>query len=332
MATIKDVAKKAGLSVSTVSRFLNNHPYISDEKKRKIEIAMQEMDYKPSAVAQQMRGFKTYRIGVLVSRITNHFIANLIDSIEVTGRKYGYSILIIQNHDGKDEEKNCLELLRKKIIDGLILCTIENDTKVVESYLKYGPILICNTYCKDTKIPSIRIDDKYATYEAVSYLISQGHKKIAYCTGGEFTDTSHGSQRNFGFKNAMKNFGLNIDNNFIYKFIHTFEDGQRVAMDLVNTEPSERPTAIFTGSDEVACGVVDCLMKNNVKVPNDIAVIGFDNQKMSSYMSVPITTVNQPVENLGQLTMEYLLSFIDGKSYEYDENKLSTQLIKREST
>ena len=113
MATIKDVAEKAGLSVTTVSRFLNNHPYISDDKKEKILAAMKALDYEPSTVAQQMRGVKTYRIGVLISRITNPFFASLVDALEVTARKNGYSVLIVQNHDSAGEEKNCLDLLKK---------------------------------------------------------------------------------------------------------------------------------------------------------------------------------------------------------------------------
>ena len=142
MATIKDVAEKAGLSVTTVSRFLNNHPYIAEDKKEKILAAMKELDYEPSTVAQQMRGVKTHRIGVLISRITNPFFASLVDALEVTARKHGYSVLIVQNHNSAGEEENCLDLLKKKIIDGLILCAVESDKDVIEQYQKYGPILL----------------------------------------------------------------------------------------------------------------------------------------------------------------------------------------------
>lgn len=119
MATIKDVAVKAGLSVTTVSRFLNNHPYISEDKKEKILAAMKELDYEPSTVAQQMRGVKTHRIGVLISRITNPFFASLVDALEVTARKNGYSVLIVQNHNSAGEEENCLDLLKKKLSTAL---------------------------------------------------------------------------------------------------------------------------------------------------------------------------------------------------------------------
>ncbi|MFZ2614039.1 MAG: LacI family DNA-binding transcriptional regulator, partial [Raoultella planticola] len=204
MATIKDVAEKAGLSVTTVSRFLNNHPYISDDKREKILAAMKALDYEPSTVAQQMRGVKTYRIGVLISRITNPFFASLVDALEVTARKNGYSVLIVQNHDSAGEEKNCLDLLKKKIIDGLILCAVESNKNVLEKYQQYGPILLCNTSVEATSLPVVKVDDRRATYNAVTYLINKGYKKIAYSTGGTFAQKGHGSRRNNGFLEAMR--------------------------------------------------------------------------------------------------------------------------------
>ncbi|ENM5789137.1 LacI family DNA-binding transcriptional regulator [Vibrio mimicus] len=331
MATIKDVANAAGLSVTTVSRYLNNHPYISDDKKLKIEQAMAALDYQPSAVAQQMRGVKTFHIGVLVSRITNQYYAGLIDALEVTARKHGYSILIIQNHNSEGEEKRCLELLKKKVIDGLVLCAVESDKNTIESYAKYGPILLCNTHLDSNKIPSICIDDEQATFDAVSYLVNQGHQKIAYCTGGEFTPQSHGSRRNEGFKAAMKKAGLTVEDSLIFRNAHTFEDGEHIANALITLEASRRPSAIFTGSDEVACGVISTLTNAGIQVPQEIAVMGFDNQKIASLISVPVTTVNQPVDVLGRFTMEYLLSEIAGKPYHYDTDQLKTDLVIRHS-
>lgn len=331
MATIKDVAKSAGLSVATVSRYLNNHPYISDEKRLKIEKAMSDLDYQPRAVAQQMRGVKAFHIGVLVSRITNQYYAGLIDALEVTARKFGYSILIIQNHNSEGEEKRALELLKKKIIDGLILCTTESDIGTLESYVKHGPIVLCNTHLDNTNIPSIHIDDEQATEEAINYLTEKGHKRIAYCTGGDFTTQGHGARRNNGFKTAMRKANCNIDDTLIFRNIHTFEDGEKVASQLAKIKNGQRPSAIFTGSDEVACGVISTLTNSGINVPDDIAVMGFDNQKISSLISVPITTINQPVGVLGKFTMEYLLSAIEGKSYAYDADMLKTNVVIRNS-
>lgn len=331
MATIKDVAEKAGLSVTTVSRFLNNHPYISDDKKEKILAAMKALDYEPSTVAQQMRGVKTYRIGVLISRITNPFFASLVDALEVTARKNGYSVLIVQNHDSAGEEKNCLDLLKKKIIDGLILCAVENDKNVLEKYQQYGPILLCNTSVDNISLPVVKVDDRQATYNAVMYLINKGYKKIAYSTGGAFQQKGHGSRRNNGFSEAMQAGKLSIDPALIFRQMHTYKDGQRLADNIMQMDIDKRPDAIFAGSDEVACGLIANLTARGIKVPTDLAVMGFDNLPVAEMINVPLTTVSQPVEQLGRISIERLLSLINGTRYQYDEKDLQSELIIRAS-
>lgn len=331
MATIKDVAEKAGLSVTTVSRFLNNHPYISDDKKEKILAAMKALDYEPSTVAQQMRGVKTYRIGVLISRITNPFFASLVDALEVTARKNGYSVLIVQNHDSAGEKKNCLDLLKKKIIDGLILCAVESNKNVLEKYQQYGPILLCNTSLEATSLPVVKVDDRRATYNAVTYLISKGYKNIAYSTGGTFEQKGHGSRRNQGFIDAMQAGKRDINPALIFRQMHTYKDGQGLAAKMLQMAASERPDAIFAGSDEVACGLIAGLTAGGVNVPADLAVVGFDNLPVAEMINVPLTTVSQPIEQLGRISVERLLALISGTRYQYDEQDLHSELIIRAS-
>lgn len=331
MATIKDVAEKAGLSVTTVSRFLNNHPYISDDKKEKILAAMKALDYEPSTVAQQMRGVKTHRIGVLISRITNPFFASLVDALEVTARKNGYSVLIVQNHDSAGEEKNCLDLLKKKIIDGLILCAVESNKNVLEKYQQYGPILLCNTSLEATSLPVVKVDDRRATYNAVTYLINKGYKNIAYSTGGTFGQKGHGSRRNQGFIDAMQAGKLDVDPELIFRQMHTYKDGQGLAAKMLQMKASARPDAIFAGSDEVACGLIAGLTAGGVNVPADLAVVGFDNLPVAEMINVPLTTVSQPIEQLGRISVERLLALIAGTRYQYDEQNLQSELIIRAS-
>ncbi|KGA33837.1 LacI family transcriptional regulator [Pectobacterium brasiliense] len=331
MATIKDVAKKAGLSVTTVSRFLNNHPYISEDKKEKILAAMKALDYEPSTIAQQMRGVKTQRIGVLISRITNAFFSSLVDALEVTARKNGYSVLIVQNHDSAGEEQKCLDLLKKKIIDGLILCAVENDKDVIEQYQKYGPILLCNTSLDDTRLPIVKMDDERATYNAVSWLLNKGYKKIAYSTGGGFQPKGHGSRRNRGFIAAMQNGQQAINDNFIFRHVHTWRDGQRLAGTILQMDNRERPDAIFAGSDEVACGLISALSAGGVSIPGELAVMGFDNLPIAEMVPIPLTTISQPIEQLGRISVEHMLAMINHTQYRYDEEDLKSELIVRAS-
>ena len=137
MATIKDVAKKAGLSVSTVSRYLNDHPYISDEKKKRIKDAMDELNYSPSMVATQLRSKKGTMIGILVSRITNPFFSYLVDSIEKNSKLLGYNVLVMQTYDDPAAELKMLELLKQQVITGLIMCSVEGNPDGIETYQEY---------------------------------------------------------------------------------------------------------------------------------------------------------------------------------------------------
>lgn len=331
MATIKDVAEKAGLSITTVSRFLNNHPYISEDKREKILAAMKALDYEPSTAAQQMRGVKSQRIGVLISRITNPFFASLVDALESTARKNGYSVLIVQNHNSPGEEKNCLDLLKKKIIDGLILCAMESESHVIEEYEKYGPILLCNTGGEMTTLPVVRVDDRNATYHAIRYLMAKGYRRIAYATGGKFQQKGHGSRRNNGFLAAMNEMGLTVNERWLFREQHTYHDGQEIALQILQMMPEERPDAIFTGSDEVACGVIGTLTMNGMKIPEDLAVIGFDNLPVAEMLNIPLTTVSQPIVALGRISAEYMLALINGQQYKYDPAELKPELLIRQS-
>ncbi|MGL5700013.1 MAG: LacI family DNA-binding transcriptional regulator [Kluyvera sp.] len=329
MATIKDVAEKAGLSVTTVSRFLNNHPYISDDKREKILSAMKALDYEPSTAAQQMRGVKSQRIGVLISRITNPFFASLVDALESTARKNGYSVLIVQNHNSPGEEKNCLDLLKKKIIDGLILCAVESEPQVIEEYQKYGPILLCNAGSENSMLPAVRVDDRSATYHAIHYLIAKGYRHIAYSTGGGFQQKGHGSRRNSGFLTAMKEAGLTVNEEWLFRHQHTYQDGQSIAREIL--QMPQRPDAIFAGSDEVACGIISTLTANGLRVPENIAVVGFDNLPVAEMLNIPLTTVSQPIAALGKVSAEYLLALIHGQKYQYDAALLKPELVIRQS-
>ncbi|MBM6615335.1 LacI family DNA-binding transcriptional regulator [Desemzia sp. RIT804] len=331
MATIKDVAKHADLSVATVSRYLNNHPYISEEKRKRIKNAMEELDYTPSLVATQLRSKKGTMIGILVSRITNPFFSYLVDSIEKQAKSNGYTILIMQTYDDQDAEAKMLELLKQQVISGLIMCSIETDSQTIELYREYGPIVLCNVPLPDSDIPQIVTDQEQATYEAVNYLIDSGYKKIAYCTGGNLTASGHGSARTKGFERALVTANLITKKEWVFKQVHSIDDGKLVAEKILQLPKDLQPDAIFTSSDLVASGIIEVMTKHQKKVPDFLAVMGFDNQPFSSLLSIPLTTIAQPVEALGVESTNLMISLLEGKSYHVDQSKLILQLIKRES-
>ncbi|WP_342387846.1 LacI family DNA-binding transcriptional regulator [Salinicoccus bachuensis] len=332
IANIKDVANKAGLSVTTVSRYLNDHPYISDEKKKKIQKAMEELDYAPSTLATQLRSNRGKTIGVLVSRITNPYFAYLVDAIEKKVKQGGYHLLIMQTYGDKQEEINTLNMLKEKTISGVIMCSVENDFRTIESYTKYGPIVAAaQTDFKSNSLHFIMTNQEQATYDAIKFLIRKGHTRIAYSTGGDFTENSHGAYRNRGYLKALEDAGIQFNKEWVFTDNHTIEDGMAIAIRLSKLVESRRPKAIFAGSDEVAIGIIQKLEELNIHVPKDMAVMGFDNQPFSALAKVPITTVAQPVGALGQQAAELIASMLEETEYEVDQSQLKLKIIERES-
>lgn len=331
MATIKDVAKEAGLSVSTVSRYLNDHPYISEDKKSRIKEAMRVLDYTPSSIATQLRSRKSKTIGVIVSRITNPFFSYLVDAIEKKAVQSGYRVLIMQTYDELEAEKNCLEMLKQQVVSGLIMCSVESDIEAIKDYQKFGPIVLCNEKVTDMTIPQVVTDQEQATFEGIEYLIEKGYKKIAYCTGGNFEVDGHGSTRTKGFERAITLNKQTFNKKWIFQRVHTISDGRKIVNQLSQLPTNQKPDAIFANSDEVASGIISEMLDLGYQIPLDLAVIGFDNQPFTSMLSIPLTTIEQPVEALGIESTNLLLSLIDGKKYQINDNKLKLKLIERES-
>lgn len=332
MATIKDVANHAGLSVTTVSRYLNNHPYISDDKKAKIKDAMSELDYMPNSSATQLRANKTFTIGVIVSRITNPFFSYLIDAIDKVVKQTPYHTLIMQSYDDVDEELRLLDMLKQKNIDGIIMASLENDVSVIKQYQKYGQIvLIGDKSLAHSNIPTIGTEQEQATYHAIQFLLNKGYMDIAYCTGGHFSKTKHGSSRDKGYIKALEDNHIELNTERIYTNIHTIDDGKHIASTVIAMSQKSRPSAIFAGSDEVAAGIIQTFEANGLNVPIDVAVMGYDDQPFSSMISVPITTVAQPVEAIGQEATHLLMSLLEGKKYDIDIDKLKLKIVERAS-
>ncbi|MEI5991591.1 hypothetical protein A5881_003128 [Enterococcus termitis] len=332
MATIKDVAKKAGLSVSTVSRFLNNHPYISDDKKERIQKAMDELNYVPSAIATQLRSKKCTTIGVLISRITNPFFSYLVDAIEKQAKEHGYQLLIMQTYDDPKAELKMLEYLKQQVVAGVIMTSIESDSQVIESYSNYGPIVLCNEKLEGTDIPNISTNQEEISYEATNYLVQKGYRKIAYCTGGNLTIGGHGQQRTQGFERALAEHDLPIKNKWIFKQVHNMEDGQKVAREILALPKNDRPDAVFSGSDEVGIGIIQEVLQQGLRVPEDLAVLGFDNQPSTSIIAVPLTTINQPTTALGIEATKLMVALLEGTTYKVNKKELILSLIERKST
>lgn len=330
MATITDVAQRSGLSKTTVSRVINNHPYVSDKKRAAVLKAMEELGYAPNPSARRLRGQLTTTIGVIVPRIVNPFFSYLVNAIEQAAYKKGYQVLIFQSNEDKEKELSFLTLLKTKQVDGIIMTSIENSWETIHSYEKYGSILLCNDYVNHAEVPIIRLNQTKGAYLGVKHLVERGHTKIAYCTGGLFDKQGKGKDRNQGFQEALNEAGIKVNPQWIFVDQHTIEDGKQVVKQIL--EMKDRPTAIFTGSDEVAAGIIIEAKEQGLTIPDDIAVIGFDDQPIAEILEPKLTTIRQPVDLMGEKSVEVMIEMLENPAMKIETFELPIELIVRQST
>ena len=334
MATISDVARLSGLSVSTVSRVINNKPHVSEEKKRKILDAMDALGYSPLQAARQMRGSGSGNVAVVVPTIINNFFAYLVDSIERTCRKYGYRTLITQTYGEKEGEEQAMELVRMHHVDGIILCAIENDWDKIKSYQQYGKLVACNEYNNDMSVSMIRAKQYEGFRKATEYLIEKGYRRIAYGTGSKAVilqpkGININSDRYGGYMEALSCEGIAANPNWFFTQMQTVEDGRRILHQIM--ELSDRPDAILAGSDEVAAGIVMEAAANGIRIPEDIAVMGVDDQPLASYLQIPLTTIRQPVQEEGRYAAKEMIRQLTADVDKVRRKELELELIIRQS-
>jgi LacI family transcriptional regulator, repressor for deo operon, udp, cdd, tsx, nupC, and nupG len=328
LATISDVAKRAGLSRATVSRVLNNHPNVTEDKKRLVREAMEALNYVPNSTAQRLRNQKTDTIAILVPVLTNPFFAYLLEAIDMVATQNHLQLLICQTRYSKQKELDFLGLLRTKQVDGLILTSYENEWGKIEPYTELGPMVLCNEYERNTKVPIVRMDQFEASYIGTRHLIEQGHIRIA-CTNGDKSNL--GKDRQSGYRKALEEYGLPIREDWIFSNVYDIEDGKRAFRTIMNMK--EGPTAVFTGSDQVAAGMIMAAKALGIKVPDDFAIIGFDDQPIAKVVEPALTTIRQPIEEMGKTAMDII---IDSIAHKKEENHLEIllpfDLIIRDST
>lgn len=330
MSNISDVAKKAGLSVATVSRVINDHPYVSEAKRQAVYKAMADLNYQPSSAARQLRGQSTKIIGVIVPRITNPFFSYLVDEIQQIAFQNDFQIMIFQSNESAEKELSFLELLAKKQIDGIIMCAVEQQQSVIQSFTKHGPIVLCNERFDNDQLPTVSLNQVAGAFLGTDYLLKQGYDRLAYVTGGQFEEAGKDRDRNKGFNMAMANAEVDVNPDWIFVDCHTIDDGKEIAK--VIARMIERPEAIFTGSDEVAAGLIVEAQKLGLKVPQELAVLGFDDQPLAELTTPAISTIKQPIQALAQETFNLMLSLLQKRPYEVNKSQLKMKLVIRQST
>lgn len=330
MATILDVARLAGVSRTTVSRVLNDSPLVDHETRKRVFTAMKELNYQPSLAARNLRKQETKLIAVLIPNISNLFFASLLEGMEGVSAENGYNIILCNTWDDPDREMRYIRMLESKQVDGVILTALRNPVELVKPYLKYGPIVLASEYLVDDALPAVAIDNVAAARKATEHILGQGREKIAFINGPEHIILCRDRQR--GYVQALEERGLPVHCEWIRQSDFTVEGGFRCMQELLAL-PSP-PTAVFAANDEMAVGAIQAIQQHGLQVPQDVAVIGFDNNPISTVVKPSLSTVEQPVHRIGAEVIKLLLACLEDKEKITKPRRivLETNLLIRQSS
>lgn len=330
---IKEVAKRAGVSISTVSRVINNTAKVNEETRRKVEVVIEETGYRPNVLARELQQNKTNTIGVIISvdKLNVSSIGETIDAITDVARDAGYSLMLANTRFHIDEELEYFKVFQEKRVDG-ILYFASYFTEKHYALLNNYPIPIVMIGQSNDKIqcPAVVHDDYYGAKAAVSYLIQKGHKDIAFI-GGPSKDKAVGEMRFMGFKDALEESQLHCKESYCAQGDFSLNSGYEAMRQILRISHELLPTAVFAATDYMALGAMKAIREVGLKVPHDLSVVGFDNIDVASFAVPPLTTIHSDKNGVGRKAGQLLLDMIDKKSVKLEKYIAEFSLIERES-
>ncbi|WP_163538360.1 LacI family DNA-binding transcriptional regulator [Gracilibacillus sp. YIM 98692] len=294
MANIRDIAKMANVSVTTVSRVLNNHPYVSEEKREAVLQVIKEQNYQQNIHAVHLSRGKSNLVGVVVPFAKHPYFGLLLEGIANEAIEHDYHLVLIQTNYDEKKEQEALEMLKYKQIDALIICSRISAWKVVEEYASFGDIIVCENASDRKKVQSVYVDHYEGFYQALQYLYEKGHQRIGYCIGRQSGSNSYFRAK--AYQDFLHEKQLPFDESFVFYENYYLEDGQKVVNQLSYLDLP--PTSLLVTSDVVAAGILTACQDKGIHVPENLAIVGFDNQPIAKMMK--ITTFEIPIVEMGR--------------------------------
>ncbi|MFB4370340.1 MULTISPECIES: LacI family DNA-binding transcriptional regulator [unclassified Pseudomonas] len=327
MATIKDVAARAGISYTTVSHVVNGTRPVSDQVRSKVEAAIAELGYVPSGVARSLRVRATGTLGLLLPNASNPYFAELARGIEDHAERNGYSVILCNSDDDIDKQLRYLRVLLERRIDGLIVATVASDAAFAQALAALRvPLVLVDRSLEGVSADQLRVDHEQGAYLATRHLLELGHRRIV-CIGGP-ASTQVVQLRAGGYRRALDEAG--IEAQAVVDCAFTSPAGHAAAQVLLAGE--QRPTAIFAGNDMIALGVLRAAAERGLQVPQQLSVVGFDDIEVSRYLHPALTTVGQRIGQLGEQAAERLLARIRKPGLTAEQRLIEPTLMLREST
>lgn len=321
--TIEDVAQKAGVSVVTVSRVINGVKTVRENNREKVLQAMKELDYEPNPAARILASGKTKIIGLTITNLNDTFFEQVVKSVNKQSEKKGYflalSVLPL------DEAESFL--FQKDRVDGIILLCPTNEEKSIDKLNKMNIPYVLLDNQKEYDVPSVVVDNYQGGYDATTHLIELGHKRIAHISGSSIYLSS--VERKRGFIDALKD--KNLKPYAVEECNYTVKAGYDVMSKWI--ADGIVPSAVFAGDDFIALGVMNALLNAGLRIPEDVSIIGYDDQKFASELQPRLTTIRQPAAEVGKKGVELLISLLNEQAVEqHTKIKLPSELIVRDST
>ncbi|MBP1925685.1 LacI family transcriptional regulator [Sedimentibacter acidaminivorans] len=327
MITIKDVARLSEVSISTVSRVINDSKPVSPEVRRRVLKVIEETGYKPNDVARSLVTRRSYLIGVIVNNLAQSYVADIVRGIEEIGKMYGYDILLCSSYSNKETQEKYLQLLDRKQAEGLFLVGNRFDSDVLELAKSLGKPSVFFTRDVNDSMNYISIDSSAAIYEMTNYLINEGHENIAFISDFE-NRTSVENDKISGYMKAIEDNELDYSKVFVAgsgKHNKAYELGKTISKDSVDF------TAAVCSSDEIAIGIMNSFSDNGINVPNDVSVVGYGNIREGRFVRPELTTIGEPYYDVGAVGMRMLIKTIKGDRTQKGLMELPFTIEKRNS-
>lgn len=328
--TIYDVAREAGVSMATVSRVVNGNPNVKPTTRKKVLAAIERLGYRPNAVARGLASKKTTTVGVVIPDISNAYFAEIARGIDDIANMYKYNIILCDSDKRLEKELHIVNTLLEKQVDGIVYMGREVTEEHLQVFTTAAiPIVLAGTKDKSEELPSVNTDQLLGGYDATMRLINGGHTKVAVITGS-FHDPLTGLARFEGYRKAIEGAGIPFRQDYVVNGNFEYESGVAAASMLMSLE--DPPTAIFAANDEMAVGVIHGLQDLGKSVPNDVEVMGFDNIRLSEMVRPRLTTVVQPLYDMGAVSMRLLTKYMNSEKVDDHIVVLPHRIEEREST
>jgi LacI family transcriptional regulator len=330
MTTVKDVARLAGVAPITVSRVINNADYIRDDTRERVMAAINQLGYVPNKVARSLRSNQTSMLALVLTDITNPFFTTVARGVEDAANAAGFNLILCNTDESEAKQENYLQILLERRVDGILLVPACSNLEPVQLIQRLDiPVVVLDRQLPGRLADVVRCDSEGGAYQLTRLLIQNGHNQIAILSGPSSVSTAE--DRVKGYQRALREFGLELLDEFVYYGQFTLESGYQMTQQALNAIP--RPTALLAGNNFIAIGALKALKDLHLSVPEDIAVVGFDDLPSTIVVDPILTAAAQPAYEMGRQGAELLLSRLTGSGpREIQEIILPIEIIVRQSS